>query len=479
MTATLTQWHHQGTQFFTDTGVPLAGGSLLYQAAGTSSSQAVYSDPAGSNSLGSVVTLNAYGRLTTPVYLGTANDYKETLRTSTGATVNPWPTDDIPKTPTATAVSPTAIAVWINASISTTPVSMIAAQLIGIITNVDSSSNSIALTLPSAVTVGNGGQGIIAKTVAANTVTISTSGGQTINGAASITLTTANESVLIISDGANYRALKTYADGAIAGSQLSATAFSGLSSETAAAASRSADRLPLYSSASGGNASIAPQYVETARYPSVQSGSIVVNMTTATPPGSPVEFASYVVYAGATGAWSGQTNNIAMYVNAAWKFFTPSAGWEIYDVATMTWWTWNGTAWVAGLGFSTAQLFTTPFGATFKFGFFEEEITLSGATTDSANVLPNQSVVFGVACRVTALITASGGGASFSVGPVSGGGAGDWGAGISFAAGTTNQGVSIQNHYGEKVRITINTGAFTGGKVRITALYAQISAATS
>jgi len=260
---------------------------------------------------------------------------------------------------------------------------------------------------------------------------------------------------------------------------LAATAVSALTALTAANASRSADKLLIYSNASGANASVAPEYVETARYPSVQNGSIVLSMALGTPPGSPAEFVSYVVPTGATGAWASQVNNIAIYVNAAWKYFVPSVGWVVYDVNTGAWYTWNGTAWVASLGFSTAQLFTSPFGSTFKFGFFEEEITLSGATTDSTNVLPNQSVVFGVSCYVTTLITASGGGASFSVGPASGGGAGDWGSSLGFSVGTENQGVSIQNHYGEKVRLTVDTGSFTGGKVRVTAYYAQLTAATS
>jgi hypothetical protein len=205
----------------------------------------------------------------------------------------------------------------------------------------------------------------------------------------------------------------------------------------------------------------------------------VVNQSTATPPGSPAEGDAYVVATSGTGAWTGWDGSVAHYFNSAWKRETPAEGWMIWDVALDALYVYTGSAWtITPVGLLSNTCFTSPYGATLKFGYFEEEITLSGATTDSTAVLPNQSLVFGVSSRVTETIT-SAAGTEWTIGPASGGGAGDFGSSLPFTLGTTNQGVSVQNHYGEKVRITCTGGTFTGGKVRVSAFYAQISAPTS
>lgn len=475
---TLSQRYPLGYMFFSDTGAPLAGGSLSFYEAGTTNAQAVYSDSAGSSSLGAVVTLNAAGRTTTAIYLGTANDFKEVLKSSAGATIATE--DNIPKTPAAAVPVGSASAIWPAITISTSTALTTGApsstQLLGQLVNGNTASGTIILTLPSAVTAANGYSGIIRKSAASNTLTIAAAGGQTIGGGASISLTNSGEAALIISDGANWQYAKMYASGAIPGADLGL--LNTLTAETAANFNRTTDKLPIYSAASGANASIAPAYVETARYPSSQAGSIVINMSTAAPPGSPTEFDAYVVYTGATGAWSGQVNNVAIYVNSAWKFFAPSTGYRIFDTATGIYYRWSGTAWQAREGLTTNQQLTSPFGSTFKFGLIEEEITLSGATTDSAATFPNSSVVFSVSVRVTQTIT-SAAGTSFTVGQSAGGGAGDFGSSLGFASGTTNIGCSVQNSYGYKVRITCTGGTFTGGKVRVTGYYATPTVATS
>lgn len=48
------------------------------------------------------------------------------------------------------------------------------------------------------------------------------------------------------------------------------------------------------------------------------------------PPGSPQEGDRYIVPPGATGDWSGHGFAIALYLNGAWKFLTPIAGWICY-----------------------------------------------------------------------------------------------------------------------------------------------------
>lgn len=85
-------------QFFDSNGDPLAGGSLTFYAAGTTTPQAVYSDSSLSSSLGSVVTLNAAGRPASggnavAVYLLSSASYKILLKDSGGSTI--WTQDNV------------------------------------------------------------------------------------------------------------------------------------------------------------------------------------------------------------------------------------------------------------------------------------------------------------------------------------------------------------------------------------------------
>jgi hypothetical protein len=53
----------------------------------------------------------------------------------------------------------------------------------------------------------------------------------------------------------------------------------------------------------------------------------VVSRALTTPPGSPVEGDRYIPAATATGAWVGQENNIAHWVDGTWEFYAPRKGW--------------------------------------------------------------------------------------------------------------------------------------------------------
>lgn len=60
----------------------------------------------------------------------------------------------------------------------------------------------------------------------------------------------------------------------------------------------------------------------------------VLDRDLSAPPGSPTNGAAYIVAAGASGAWSGNANNIARWssVTSAWEFFVPKAGWRAHVV---------------------------------------------------------------------------------------------------------------------------------------------------
>lgn len=48
------------------------------------------------------------------------------------------------------------------------------------------------------------------------------------------------------------------------------------------------------------------------------------------PPSSPTEGDRYIIPAGATGAWSGKTGQIAVRINGAWEYHVPQVGWLAY-----------------------------------------------------------------------------------------------------------------------------------------------------
>src|SRR5262245_13225390 len=55
----------------------------------------------------------------------------------------------------------------------------------------------------------------------------------------------------------------------------------------------------------------------------------VINMTTATPPGSPAEGDSYIIASSPTGAWSGAAGKIASYYSG-WRIKAPQEGWRAW-----------------------------------------------------------------------------------------------------------------------------------------------------
>lgn len=77
----------------------------------------------------------------------------------------------------------------------------------------------------------------------------------------------------------------------------------------------------------------------------------------ATPPGTAAEGARYRVLSGASGAWSGRADQIAMRIAGGWKFVAPFAGMKLYDQAT-------GHCLVFRDGWKKAEVTAIPAGGT-------------------------------------------------------------------------------------------------------------------
>lgn len=77
----------------------------------------------------------------------------------------------------------------------------------------------------------------------------------------------------------------------------------------------------------------------------------VINMTTATPPGSPSDGDAYLVATGGTGVWSGKDGQVARYstILTAWEFGVPKNGWRVWDRNTALPYHYNGSAWASDL----------------------------------------------------------------------------------------------------------------------------------
>lgn len=95
MTVNLSSLGGAGQQFFTDDGVPLAGGKLYSYAAGTTTPKVTYTRATGSIPHTNPIILNAAGRVSTgEIWLTDGDTYKFVLETSSGQLIATW--DDVP-----------------------------------------------------------------------------------------------------------------------------------------------------------------------------------------------------------------------------------------------------------------------------------------------------------------------------------------------------------------------------------------------
>ncbi len=77
----------------------------------------------------------------------------------------------------------------------------------------------------------------------------------------------------------------------------------------------------------------------------IEPQASVKDQNIVTPPTSPVSGDRYIIPSGATGVWSGKTNQIAEYITA-WTYYTPAVGWTCYVDDEQKVYSWNGSAWV-------------------------------------------------------------------------------------------------------------------------------------
>lgn len=195
----------------------------------------------------------------------------------------------------------------------------------------------------------------------------------------------------------------------------------------------------------------------------------VKSRTTTAPPGSPADSDRYLVPSGATGAWSGKTDQVAIYVDGAWAYHIPKTGWNCFVEGE------GIVTYVSGIGWQVVSAIAAH-GASTGLVVKEQEVTVTGATTDSTIVVPNRAIVLAVSERVTQAIT---GATSFSVGVA--GDTSKFGGSLGVSLGSNNMGVIGPTAYyaDTAIRLTAGGSNFTGGKVRIAIHYLLFTGSTS
>lgn len=197
----------------------------------------------------------------------------------------------------------------------------------------------------------------------------------------------------------------------------------------------------------------------------------VVSRTVSAQPADPADGALYLLPDGATGeAWSVESVGALMRFEAgSWWRLEPSAGHMVWvadeSVALVLDGGWQTLA--SRLAFESLIAAVSPGGARIRVAIQEEDVTVAGATVDTAMVIPARSIVLGVAARTLVTVT---GATAYDCG-VSGD-AGKFGGSLGVSAGATNIGVIGPTAFysDTAVRLTALGGAFTGGVVRL-ALY--------
>lgn len=200
----------------------------------------------------------------------------------------------------------------------------------------------------------------------------------------------------------------------------------------------------------------------------VVAAARVETMALASPPVAPGEGDAHLVPSGATGDWTGQDGNVAVFLNGGWDFIAPWAGWRLWVASASGFAVYDGADWQV-----TSQP-TSPGGALTALRQVEIDHTVAaGSTSETTPFIPDKAIVLGVTGRVTVGIT---GATSWSLGVT--GSPDRYGSGIgvgfnAFAHGVT--GSPLAYFGGSSLLLTAAGADFTGGAVRLVAHYFELS----
>ena len=75
----------------------------------------------------------------------------------------------------------------------------------------------------------------------------------------------------------------------------------------------------------------------------------VTSRSTSAPPASPTDGDRYIIPSGATGAWAGKVNQIAVRIGGAWEYYVPKVGWLAYVIDENKLVVYKAAGWSAGV----------------------------------------------------------------------------------------------------------------------------------
>ena len=295
-----------GYRFEDAQGVPYSGATVEFYDAGTTSPKTVFADKDLTVELGTSITTDSAGRPTsdgttpTDIFVGTA-DYKFVLKDADGNTIETK--DNRPGA--VQSASPTDVSVTASFPVVTKSLAYsVVADDQNSLFKVNCSSADVTLTLPSAVTVGNGWAIRIQHAGSANQAILATVSSQTISeGSKSFStqyvLALNGEDIELRSDGGNWNVVS-----------------------------------------------------HTSPFIKVAQGIIPITDRLSAPPVSPQHGALYLLTASPSGAWSTfSQHDIVQYHggSAAWVNFTPytDCGWVAYVADENITYQFIDSAWVA------------------------------------------------------------------------------------------------------------------------------------
>jgi hypothetical protein len=121
------------------------------------------------------------------------------------------------------------------------------------------------------------------------------------------------------------------------------------------------------------------------------------------PPSIGVDGQSYLVPAGATGAWDGRVGQIAVWSNGGWTYLLPKAGWRAWDESR------TGYLVFDGMGWTPDAITVSPNGACARWSVIEFDHVVSPGSTNATSVsIPGNTQVLGVTGRVASALTGPG-----------------------------------------------------------------------
>lgn len=191
----------------------------------------------------------------------------------------------------------------------------------------------------------------------------------------------------------------------------------------------------------------------------ILAAATVLSQSVSMPPLSPSDGDAYIVGSGATDAWSGKDDEIAMFLNGGWVFLAPWTGASFWVQDSSHQIVFDGS-WVAD------RVASAPGGGVTVGRVLEVDHTLSLASTSTTlPIIPDKAVVLGVTARVISEIS---GATGWSLGVTASPDRYGTGYGTvlnSFAHGVSGQ--PLAYYGGTELLITAEGGDFTAGAIRL------------